>query len=268
MRTPGPRGALKKGNLNDLEAGIYELCLTNDRFPNYKQCYNLNIQEPVDLSVLSSINRESNQVSLNMSGSENYNIILNGELIKTYKDKLNKMSSKGLQQKSNDYINRLKKISDNHKFVTDKMPHNFVLIGFIKILFPNAKIIYCQRDKMDNCFSLFAHKFMDKSHGYCYNQKTLGKYYDLHLELMAYWLDIFKEQIYVLNHEKLVNDQEKYSRELVDYCSLEWDPNCLEFYNTKRDVLTASNEQVREPINKKSFAAWKKYSVLLEQFKK
>jgi tetratricopeptide (TPR) repeat protein len=193
---------------------------------------------------------------------------VSNELIKTYKDKLNKMSSNSLQQKSNDYINRLKKISDNHKFVTDKMPHNFVLIGFIKILFPNAKIIYCQRDKMDNCFSLFAHKFMDKSHGYCYNQKTLGKYYDLHLELMAYWLDIFKEQIYVLNHEKLVNDQEKYSRELVDYCSLEWDPNCLEFYNTKRDVLTASNEQVREPINKKSFAAWKKYSVLLEQLKK
>ena len=75
-------------NLNDLEAGIYELCLTNDRFPNYKQCYNLNIQEPVDLSVLSSINRESNQVSLNMSGSENYNIILNGELIKTSKNQI------------------------------------------------------------------------------------------------------------------------------------------------------------------------------------
>ena len=109
---------------------------------------------------------------------------------------------------------------------------------------------------------------MDKSHGYCYNQKTLGKYYDLHLELMTYWLDIFKEQIYVLNHEKLVNDQEKYSRELVDYCSLEWESGCLEFYNTKRDVLTASNEQVREPINKKSFAAWKKYSVFLEQLKK
>ena len=75
-------------SLNDLEAGIYELCLTNDKFLNYKQCYNLNIQEPTDLSVLANINRENKQVSLNMAGSENYNILLNGQLLKTSKDQI------------------------------------------------------------------------------------------------------------------------------------------------------------------------------------
>tara|TARA_B110000483_G_C18199098_1_gene544396 strand:+ start:2230 stop:3909 length:1680 start_codon:yes stop_codon:yes gene_type:complete len=193
---------------------------------------------------------------------------VNSQHISSYKEKLNKMTPEILRQKKNDYINKLNKISSEHAYVTDKMPHNFVLIGFIKILFPNAKIIYCQRNKMDNCFSLFTHKFVDKSHGYCYNQRTLIKYYDLHVKLMEYWLNIFKDQIYVLNHEKLIEDQDKYSREIVNYCDLEWDPACLEFYKTKREVQTASNEQVREPINKKSFAAWKKYETFLEPLKK
>lgn len=188
--------------------------------------------------------------------------------LRDYKDKISKLTQENLKEKIRDYINKLQKIDPVHKFVTDKMPHNFVLIGFIKILFPKARIIYCKRNKMDNCFSLFAHKFIDKSHGYCYNQKTLSKYYDLHSELMKYWQEIFQDEIYVLNHENLINDQEKYSREIIKYCGLKWEPACLEFYKTKREVQTASNEQVREPINKKSLSAWKKYEKILEPLKK
>ena len=73
----------KTWQLSGLQAANYELCLTNDSFPNYKQCYNLNIEEPVDLSVLTSINRDDRQVLLNLAGSDSYNIILNGTLIKT-----------------------------------------------------------------------------------------------------------------------------------------------------------------------------------------
>jgi len=192
----------------------------------------------------------------------------NLETLNLYRNKINSIDAHTLKNKSEEYIDKLKKISAQHKFVTDKMPHNFILIGFIKILFPNAKIIYCKRDPMDNCFSLFTHKFVDKSHGYCYNQKTLGKYYNLHMKLMNYWLKIFKDEIYVLNHENLVEDQEKYSKEIVKYCELEWEPGCLEFYKTKRQVKTASNEQVREPINKNSIAAWKKYEDLLGPLKR
>jgi hypothetical protein len=186
------------------------------------------------------------------------------EDIVSYKNKLDNMTKELLEEKREKYIKKLKNIGANNSYVTDKLPHNFVLIGFIKILFPNAKIIYCKRDKTDNCFSLYTHKFVDKSHGYCYNQKVLGKYYNLHLRLMEYWLNIFKNEIYVLNHEKLINDQEKYTREILDYCELKWEPACLEFYKTKREVQTASNEQVREPINKKSVSAWKKYDKVLE----
>ena len=188
--------------------------------------------------------------------------------ITKYKDKLKKMTKELLEKKRTIYSQKLKKIGANASFVTDKLPHNFLLIGFIKILFPKAKIIYCKRDKMDNCFSLYAHKFVDKSHGYSYNQKVLGKYYNLHTKLMDYWLKIFKGEIYTLNHENLINNQEKYTRELLNYCGLGWEPACLEFYKTKREVQTASNEQVREPINKKSLSAWKQYESILQPLKK
>ena len=74
--------------MSGLQAANYELCLTNDSFTSYKQCYNLNIEEPVDLSVLTSINRENRQVLLNLRGSDSYNIILNGELIKTSRNNI------------------------------------------------------------------------------------------------------------------------------------------------------------------------------------
>ena len=65
-------------NLSDLKAGLYEVCLTNDLFPNFKQCYDLNIQEPIDLSVLVGINRDNREINLNLSGSSSYNILFNG----------------------------------------------------------------------------------------------------------------------------------------------------------------------------------------------
>ena len=76
-------------NLSDLKAGLYELCLTNDLFPNFKQCYDLNIQEPIDLSVLVGINRDNREINLNLSGSSSYNILFNGLNFKTSSSELN-----------------------------------------------------------------------------------------------------------------------------------------------------------------------------------
>lgn len=169
-----------------------------------------------------------------------------------------------LEKKSQTYLNIIKKLSKGSSYVTDKMPHHFVLIGYIKIIFPNAKIIYCKRDPIDNCFSMYAHKFVDMAHGYSYNQEVLGRYYKLHCDLMDHWFSIFGNDIFTLDHEKLIDDQEAVSKNLIKYCGLEWEDSCLEFYKTKRQVQTASNEQVRQPINKKSIAAWKKYEKYIE----
>ena len=189
---------------------------------------------------------------------------MNDDEIDNFKKLMNESDIKYLNKKAEYYLEKLKIINSEHKYITDKMPHNFVLIGFLKMILPKAKIIYCKRNPIDNCFSLYAHKFVDQNHGYCYNQEILGKYYNLHSNLMDHWLKIFKKEIFVLEHEKLLDNQEKVSRELVEYCGLDWESACLEFYKTEGQVQTASNEQVREPINKKSVAAWKKYEEFIQ----
>ena len=168
-----------------------------------------------------------------------------------------------LEKKAMVYLNIIGNLSHGSSYVTDKMPHHFVLIGYIKIIFPNAKIIYCKRDPIDNCYSMYAHKFVDMAHGYSYNQEVLGRYYKLHCDLMDHWFSIFGNEIFTLNHERLIENQELISKDLIEYCELQWEDSCLEFYKTKRQVQTASNEQVRQPINKKSITAWKKYEDVL-----
>ena len=195
-----------------------------------------------------------------LSGIENLIQTDTGKLIELENNLKNSSFKENVRDK---YLNFLAKYSDKKsKYVTDKMPHNFIFIGLIKLIFPDAKIIYCKRDPIDNCFSLFTHKFIEMSHQYSYNQSMLGSYYLLHQDLMSYFLDKFQD-VFVLDNEKLVNNQEIVSKELINYCGLDWEDACLSFYNTKRQVRTASIEQVRKPINKKSIGAWKKYEKYL-----
>ena len=144
-------------------------------------------------------------------------------------------------------------------YICDKMPHNFILVGLIKTILPEAKIIYCKRDPMDNCFSLYSHKFIEMSHQYSYDQKVLVKYYRLHEKLMDFWFKKYAKDIFILDNEELVNNQEKISRKLIEFCKLGWEKQCLEFFKNKRQVRTASIEQVRKPMTNKSIGAWKKY---------
>ena len=144
------------------------------------------------------------------------------------------------------------------------MPHNFILIGYIKLILPEAKIIFCKRDPIDNCFSLYSHKFIELSHQYSYDQSMLGRYYKLHENLMKFWKEKFSDDIFELDNEELVNNQEQISRKLVDFCQLNWEDECLNFHLNKRQVRTASIEQVRKPINKKSIGAWRNYEQYLQ----
>ena len=193
-----------------------------------------------------------------------------GNLIQADTEKVieleNNLKNKSFIQNIRDnYLRFLTKYSnDENVNLTDKMPHNFIFIGLIKLIFPDAKIIYCKRDPIDNCFSLYTHKFIEMSHQYSYNQIMLGSYYLLHQDLMSHWLNKFQD-IFVLDNEELVNNQESVSKELIEYCGLDWEEECLSFYNTKRQVRTASIEQVRKPMNKKSIGAWKKYKKYLPE---
>lgn len=184
--------------------------------------------------------------------------------LREFEDTLN--NKKKLLEARKNYLKQLslhdKKSSS---FICDKMPHNFILIGFIKLILPEAKIIYCKRDPMDNCFSLYSHKFVELSHQYSYDQRVLADYYKMHNKLMKFWFRRYSDEIFILDNEELVNNQEKITRQLIEFCDLNWEDQCLDFHKTKRQVRTASIEQVRQPMNNKSIGAWRKYEKYLEK---
>jgi len=148
------------------------------------------------------------------------------------------------------------------KRVTDKSPGNFLQIGLIKTLFPDARIIHCQRNPLDNCISLFFHYFIGLK---CSFELTeLGQYYLDYQRLMSHWQNLFPGEILNLQYEELVMDQEAVSKQLIDYLGLEWDAKCLDFHNNERVVMTVSNMQVRQPMYKNSMNRWKRYEKHLQ----
>jgi tetratricopeptide (TPR) repeat protein len=164
------------------------------------------------------------------------------------------------------YITRIRKHSADAKFITDKFPHNFLYIGLIRAILPNARIIHCTRDPMDNCLSIFKTR-LKSGHGYADNLSELGQYYRMYLELMEYWRDTLPGFVYDQNYENLVGSQQEQVSKLLQHCGLDWDDACLDFHKTRRKVKTASNAQVRRPIYNDSVKLWKRYEKQLEPLK-
>ena len=163
----------------------------------------------------------------------------------------------------NEYLDSLGSLKAKEKIITDKMPMNFRLLGFILSAIPEAKIIHLTRDPMATCWSNFNHYFT-AGNGFSFDQKDLAKFYLLYQELMNFWHKLFPNKIYDLNYENLTINQEKETKKLIKYCDLEWDENCLDFHNNQRGVLTASSAQVRKKMYQGSSEAWKKYEKNLQ----
>ena len=156
------------------------------------------------------------------------------------------------------YIRELNTLSADAKRITDKMPHNFLHLGFIDLLLPRSRIIHCVRDARDTCLSCYFQNF-GRRHLYSTDLRLLGKYYKSYRKLMDHWLEVIKLPLLEIRYEDLVTCQENTSRTLLDFCGLDWNKRCLKFYETERVVKTASYEQVRHPIYSSSVGRWKKY---------
>jgi hypothetical protein len=160
------------------------------------------------------------------------------------------------------YLQELQQYNPMARRITDKLPGNFVRIGLIKTLFPDARIVHCQRNPLDNCVSLFFHYFTALT---CSFELTeLGQYYLDYQRLMSHWQSLFPGEIFNVQYEELVTDQERVSKQLVDYLGLEWDEKCVDFHNNERNVLSPSNMQVRQPMYMNSIIRWKQYEEFLQ----
>jgi Sulfotransferase family len=164
---------------------------------------------------------------------------------------------------ANDYLGHLKTHSLTASRIVDKMPHNFELVGLIALLFPNAKIIHCKRDPIDNSVSCFMNAFSE-AHGYNTDQKNLGLYYREYHRLMLHWKKLLPDQIYENTYENMVADQTGETRRLIDYLGMPWDDTCLRYEENDRTVNTISRWQVRQPIYTTSVKRWKNYEGKLQ----
>jgi tetratricopeptide (TPR) repeat protein len=166
-----------------------------------------------------------------------------------------------------DYYNYLKRFNASEPFITDKAPLNFRWIAFIKILFPNSKIIHCSRNPKDNCLSIFKN-FFEAGLDFGYNQKELGTYYNLYLDLMNFWNEKFPNTIYNAQYEKIIEDPENEIKSMIKFCDLSWEDNCLKFYNNKTPIKTLSTAQARKPIYNSSKNSFKKFAPYLSDLNK
>ena len=162
------------------------------------------------------------------------------------------------------YLDRLMNLSSKHKYVVDKMPSNFIYIGLIKVVFPNAKIVHVKRDPAATCWSNYKKYFISKNLGYCYSLTDIVEYYKLYKNLMDFWNDQIKNiNIYELDYDHLTNNQEKEIKKLISYLDLEWEEKCLYPHFNRRNIDTASKHQVRKEIYNDSSKDWLNYKPYL-----
>lgn len=165
---------------------------------------------------------------------------------------------------TNQYLFSLQHLSADASHITDKMPQNFIAIGLIHALFPNAKIIHVKRNPIDTCLSCYT-KLFRQGQLYSYDLTELGDYYRCYELIMDHWRRILPSDAWLeINYEAIINNVEEEAKRLTDYCDLTWDKACLAFYECKRQVRTASFMQVREPLYASSVNRWRRFEKELE----
>ena len=148
----------------------------------------------------------------------------------------------------------------------DKMPNNFRHLGLIQLMLPNARIIDARREPMACCFSNFKQLFASGQQ-FTYSIEDIARYYRSYIELMAHWDDALPGKVLRVQHEDVVDNLEANVRRILDFCDLEFEPDCLQFHKTQRAVHSASSEQVRRPIYKEGLDQWRNFEPWLGSLK-
>jgi cytochrome c-type biogenesis protein CcmH/NrfG len=162
------------------------------------------------------------------------------------------------------YTHETRGLQGRKPHFTDKMPGNFLFIGLIHIMFPDARIIHCRRDPVDTCLSCYQRLFSSDV-PYSYDLTELGHYYRLYQRLMAHWHAILPPgRILDVDYEAMVEEPEQGLRRILSFCGLDYEAECLDFQNVRRTVSTASAVQVRQGLYKTSVHRWKKYGSNLD----
>jgi|TARA_B110000967_G_scaffold28806_1_gene26900 Flp pilus assembly protein TadD len=172
-----------------------------------------------------------------------------------------------LEQLGQSYIDLTRPRTGHTTYFVDKMPENFLYLGFIHKALPNAKFIHISRDPLDTCLSNFKMLFGAEMYPYSYNLDTLAAYYLQYHELMKFWNDAFGSNIINIKYEDLVQDPNKEFSSIFKHCDLQWHSERLDYHDKNASVGTASAAQVRQPIYTTSIKKWQKFEPHIKPLK-
>jgi hypothetical protein len=141
--------------------------------------------------------------------------------------------------------------------VVDKMPDNYLYLGLLAALFPQAAFIHCRRDLRDIAVSCWLTDF--RSIRWANDAQHIASRFGQYLRLMGHWQEVLPVPVHEVVYERLIDDFETEARRLLAACGLDWEPACGRFHETARPVRTASLTQVRQPLYRRGLARWKHY---------
>jgi Tfp pilus assembly protein PilF len=174
-------------------------------------------------------------------------------------------STTTLAERGDMYLEKIRALNagKDGRFMTDKLPGNFQLMGLIARMLPNAKIIHCRRDPIDTCISCYTKLFSNGQH-WTFDFGEIGRFYKRYWDIMDHWRTVMPGRFLEVRYEQLVDDTEAGARKLLEWCELDWDSDVLQFHKTKRPVTTSSVNQVRQPIYKTAKGRWKKWEPYIQ----
>lgn len=157
------------------------------------------------------------------------------------------------------YIRGARPLMGKKPRLADKYLDNFWNVGLLRLMFPDARVIHCQRDPLDNGLSIYRRHFADPGPNFAYDLGEIGAYYKMQESLMRHWDEVLPGFVMHLRYEDIVDKLEPSARALLAFCDLPWDDRCLAFHRTERPVKTASHAQVRRPLYRDAIGSAQPY---------
>jgi tetratricopeptide (TPR) repeat protein len=185
----------------------------------------------------------------------------------SYPELVSTLDPAALRAMGEEYLEsaRVHRKSRKPRFI-DKLPNNWINVGLIHLMLPNAKIIDARRHPLDCCFSNFKQNYA-RGQGFSYGTADLGRYYASYVAFLSHMDAVLPGKVHRVVHERLMDDAEEEVRRMLAYLGLPFEAACLRFYENDRAVRTPSAEQVRRPINREGVGKWKPYEPWLGPLK-
>ncbi len=177
-------------------------------------------------------------------------------------DMIEAVAKKDIWLVANGYLNMVDYMLEDTPMFIDKLPYNFLYIGFIAKAFPDARIICLRRNPMDTCFSMYKQAFT-WAYKFSYSLSDLGTYYIAYSRLFDHWKAVLGERLIEINYESLVTDQEQQTRGLLNKVGLDFEEACINFDENTAASMTASSVQVREKVHSRSVERWREFETQL-----